>query len=473
MSISYKHIWGLSGLGLSLIFFYLSRIAPEFGHEIADAEKPIISLVLLLMGAAALYLLVIFFPKKRVSGKPLVIWIIMVGAFIRLTMFSSVPMLEDDHYRYLWDGAVLAKGFNPYRYAPREVLDEKKKAVPGELRQLARESGPVIQRINHPWLRTIYPPLDQCAFALAYLIKPWSLNAWRLILFATDILSLSLLFLVLKRLDLPRSYSAIYWWNPLLVKEIYNSGHMEVIMMPFLLGVLVFSMGGRYLKASAFVGLAAATKFWPAVLIIVVLRPLIRNFRQWALSGLIFAIIFLLAFLPFYLTGLDSGSGLTAYRRYWEMNDALFMVILWAAHWFTGFSGLSAWNAQTVARLLVLLMVICWSLWISRKEDRRPLTWNHRFLMVTAALFLLSPTQFPWYSLWLLPFLTVQPRFSLLLLNFLLPLYYLRYHLASRGSATMFDNTVVWFEFLPIWFMIFFEWAKNRRGADTKGKQFV
>ncbi|MBW1996928.1 MAG: DUF2029 domain-containing protein [Deltaproteobacteria bacterium] len=471
MSLSYRHIWGISGLGLCFMFLYLSRISPEFDYGIADIEKPIIPMVLLLMGAGALYLLALALLRTTPSRKILIIWIIAVGIFLRLSMFNSPPMLEDDHYRYLWDGAVLAKGFNPYRYSPRDILDGEKNSIPYELRQLARESDPVIERINHPWLRTIYPPVDQIAFALAHLIRPWSLNSWRFILFVADLITLYLLFSILRRNNLPLHHLAIYWWNPLLIKEIYNSGHMEVIMMPFLLGVLIFSMKGRYVPASAFVGLAAGTKFWPAILIIIVLRPLIRNIKQLAPAALVFAVLFLFSLYPFYLTGLDPESGLTAYRKYWEMNDALFMVILWASHWLIGVSGLDSWNAQGVARVLAFFMVICWSLWICRKEDSGPLAWNHRFLMVTAALFLLSPTQFPWYSLWLLPFLAIQPRFSLLLLSFCLPIYYLRFYLEAKGLTGLYDNTIVWFEYLPVWLMILLEWYKHRRGpaAATGG----
>ncbi|MBW2063549.1 MAG: DUF2029 domain-containing protein [Deltaproteobacteria bacterium] len=468
MSVSYKHTWGASGLGLCFIFLYLSWMSREFGYGIADIEKPIISLVLLLIGAGALYLLSLALLRKTPYHKVLTLWVIAVGIFLRLSMFSSAPMLEDDHYRYLWDGAVLAKGFNPYRYSPRDILDKKKKSVPGELRQLAQESGPVIERINHPWLRTIYPPVDQVAFALAYLIKPWSLNSWRLILFALDLITLYLLFHILRKRNLPPHYLAIYWWSPILIKEIYNSGHMEVIIMPFLLGVLLFAIERRYILASAFLGLAAGTKFWPAILMIVLLRPLIRNIQQLAWAALVFAVLFLLALLPFYLTGLDPRSGLTAYGKYWEMNDALFMLILWAAHWLIGLPGLNSWNAQGVARVLVFLMVISWTLWICRKQDCNPLAWNHRFLMVTAGLFLLSPTQFPWYSLWLLPFLTIQPRFSLLLLTLCLPIYYLRFYFEAKGLVGLYDNTIVWFEYLPVWLMILLDWYKNRSGPGIE-----
>jgi hypothetical protein len=77
-----------------------------------------------------------------------------------------------------------------------------------------------------------------------------------------------------------------------------------------------------------------------------------------------------------------------------------------------------------------------------------------RCLMAIAALFLLSPTQFPWYYTWMLPLLAVSPRLSLLLLTFLLPLYYLRFYFVSLDNVGLFDNWLVWIEYVPVWILL-------------------
>jgi len=77
-------------------------------------------------------------------------------------MLFTAPILEDDYYRYLWDGAVTANALNPYAYSPQQVL--KGTDIPVELTQLAEESGEVIHSINHPEIRTIYPPIAQAFF---------------------------------------------------------------------------------------------------------------------------------------------------------------------------------------------------------------------------------------------------------------------------------------------------------------------
>ena len=77
--------------------------------------------------------------------------VVVVALVLRALMFSSEPSLSDDYHRYLWDGRVQQAGINPYLHAPDDpALD----AVPYPDRNL----------INHPDVRTIYPPLSELLF---------------------------------------------------------------------------------------------------------------------------------------------------------------------------------------------------------------------------------------------------------------------------------------------------------------------
>ncbi|MCH7595822.1 MAG: hypothetical protein IID35_04605 [Planctomycetes bacterium] len=71
-----------------------------------------------------------------------------------------------------------------------------------------------------------------------------------------------------------------------------------------------------------------------------------------------------------------------------------------------------------------------------------------------AALFLLGPTQFPWYYLWMLPLLCVRLSFGLLLYTVTLPLYYVHYEY----------RWVLWVEYLPIWVVSIGGWIWSRKG---------
>ncbi len=71
-----------------------------------------------------LYFFIALFNLKKIKNNKL--WfgaIIGVGLLSRLILIPSQPVLEDDYYRYLWDGAVTAHGYNPYVYSPLDAMD--------------------------------------------------------------------------------------------------------------------------------------------------------------------------------------------------------------------------------------------------------------------------------------------------------------------------------------------------------------
>ena len=76
---------------------------------------------------------------------------LVAAILLRLAFLPGTPSLSDDVYRYVWDGRVQLAGVNPYRYAPADpALDHV---------EYAGRDG-----INHPRLRTVYPPLAQTLF---------------------------------------------------------------------------------------------------------------------------------------------------------------------------------------------------------------------------------------------------------------------------------------------------------------------
>jgi hypothetical protein len=291
-------------------------------------------------------------------------------------------------------------------------------------------------------------------------MRPWSLNAWRGVLAVFDLWTLVLLFRILTQLRLPPAGLAIYWWNPLLIKEVYNSAHLDVLLLPLLLSAVMLAYRGRYRWAALVLGLAFGVKLWPVWLLPALIRPTLRRpFRAFQ-ALLVFCATAAAMLLPYWLTGLDPDSGLVAYVRYWEMNDALYMLIVRLADWGLQTFDAGAVSAQASARGVVVALLAGWTWWVNRRPPDLPEEMIHRCLLVTAALFLLSPTQFPWYFVWLLPFLTLAPNGALLFYTVLLPIYYLRYYFEMLGRVEWFDNGVVWLEHLPVLGGIGWMWLK-------------
>ncbi|RJP75047.1 MAG: DUF2029 domain-containing protein [Candidatus Abyssobacteria bacterium SURF_17] len=442
----------------------LSLISPRFNYGLPLLEKPILLFVGIEITAGVVYLLAVRTTRDSPLTKRLIVWIFGVGLALRACMIASTPILEDDYYRYLWDGGVAANGINPYAYAPGDALEAADSgAVPPELHKLAEKSGVVAARVNHPDLRSIYPLTAQAAFVFAHWLRPWSLTAWRLSLLVIDVATLGIVAAILQAAGLPLALIAIYWWNPLLVKELFNSGHMDGIPMLFALGAVLLSIRSRHMTSVAALALAAGAKLWPSMLLPLAVRPLISRPKQLVFAVLLFGLTVCVLFLPVYVSGFGSSSGFVAYGQRWEMNDAFFMLVSWAVRAFFMLVTLEQTAAPLVARAVVGVLLILWVLWQSRTLPVHPADFCDRALLIVAGIFLLSPAQFPWYYVWLIPFLAIRPRMSLLLLTVLLPLYYLRFYFVARGWTNVFDYGIVWLEFVPVWCLLVWEWRVGGR----------
>lgn len=125
---------------------------------------------------------------------------IAVAIALRVILLFPEPRLSGDVYRYLSDGRVVANGENPYTYYPSDP------------------------RINHPEIRSIYPPHAQLLFGLVHELIPW-----RVLILCVDLLALVLL----------RERAFAYATCPLVLFEGVWSGHIDVLAGVLLLFALV------------------------------------------------------------------------------------------------------------------------------------------------------------------------------------------------------------------------------------------
>lgn len=102
----------------------------------------------------------------------------------RIVAFIASPVLEDDHYRFLWDGYRFAVAGSPYIDPPAAHFADS--SVEPRFRA-------ILDRINYPDVPTLYGPVSEWAFWLAYKIAPAELWPWKLILLLVDLAIVSLL----------------------------------------------------------------------------------------------------------------------------------------------------------------------------------------------------------------------------------------------------------------------------------------
>lgn len=371
-----------------------------------------------------------------------------------MILISSEPILEDDYNRYLWDGAVTANGYNPYEYSPKLFIehDSTSNLFPRKLFELADSSGVIIEQINHPHIRTIYPPVAQLGFSLAYFIKPWSTSTWKVLLLLCDILVFYLLILVIKKLKFHAAFIIIYWWNPILLHEIFNAGHMDLLMYPLIVGAILYYLKDKFITSSSLLAVAVGVKIWPIVFIPFVLKKIIRNKKLFFTALIITSGIVLVILFPILMTKLDNSLGFVTYSKNWTNNESVFQLINILIKQFISLFNINYHCSLCAARWVVIVFFAGVIIYLLKTNDNTNNDTIKKLFLLVAIMFLISPTQFPWYYTWVLPLLVISPRLSFVAYAIFLPLYQLKYTYPI----------LVWFEHVPIIILFVMELRSER-----------
>jgi hypothetical protein len=387
-------------------------------------------------------------PSRQVEKLKLLL-VLGFALLFRVVLLFSNPIQEDDFYRYLWDGKVVASGLNPYSVTPNVVLDRTRGLSPwSQILDNDPHFALILSRVNHPEVPTIYPPLAQVVFGATALLAPGSLLALRVVFLAFDLGSCGLILALLKQLGINPVWVFVYAWSPLVIKESINSAHYDVIPTFFLVLALLLSLKGKHFFSFLSLALAIMGKIYPVVLVAVF------TWRTWQTQGItrvllglgIMIATIIVGYAPFWDAGGLLWQGTLAFAERWQTNSFLFPLL----HRLVG----ERWVANTAVSLLLGCTVLAVLGNFDVREEKTFLWVN---FLILGVLFLLSPVGNPWYFLWLLPFLCVFPLRSWLLLSGLLGLYYLWFYFLYRGTAETF-RWVIWLEYLPFYGMLAWEW---------------
>ena len=289
--------------------------------------------------------------------------------------------MEDDHFRYLWDGRQLGTGANPYATAPADHFGADAEAFDA-----------ILDQINYPHVRTIYGPVAQAGFALSYWIAPGKLWPWKLIVIGCDLLLVGLVIRLSRPADGQSHCPAaalIAGWCPLSVFETSFNAHPDIIGVTLLVGAIVLWRKGRVHWCAALCAFAVGAKVF-ALLIAPFLLG--RKGRTWV----VFAAALLAVYLPFVLWGATEFDGLRAFAADWEFNSSLHGLLAAAA------------GARAAQAMLAILFVAIWLYALGRWQDSRTGMFPPGDI-IFGAFFLCAATVNPWYLLWLLPFVALRP----------------------------------------------------------------
>lgn len=205
---------------------------------------------------------------------------VAIAIILRAMMLIPQPFLSGDVYRYLFDGRTLAAGHNPYAAFPDDP------------------------RVNHPEIRTIYPPHAEILFAIFH-----RLTLWRLALILAELATLFLLR--------DRGALAYATFPPLIFEGIW-SAHVEVV------AALLLTVA--YFRNSA---VAAACSVGTKVIPIAAVPSLLTRAPNRVRWSLIFALVLIAPVIPFIASG-HFMEGMRDYATRWVFNSPAYSLTFMA-----------------------------------------------------------------------------------------------------------------------------------------------
>ena len=375
-----------------------------------DARQNVEAFIALMGLASFAYAGAIWFVARRPSGTGRELVVCLLLALIcRLALLGGAPLLSDDAYRYVWDGRVQRYGLNPYE------------AVPDDPR-LAAVHTDLTRRIDptSAALPTIYPPLAE-RFFFAVTAVHESVLAMAVAVVVCDALAALLVWRWLLVAGRNPWWVLAYAWHPLVLLEGAAGAHIDLVGTLLLVAAGYALSRRRSLLAAVALAGAFAVKFLPVVLLPLLWRRI--RMREAATGVAVIALLY----LPFVGTDwqLPVGS-LGAYAAGWRFNGPLF-------RWLEPALGLTGVLVLAVAAGLSMAAV-------ARRRMSRdaPEAWAWPI----AVAVLLMPAIYPWYLVWLTPFLTTRGTWPLTVWTLASPLTYVVWTSQLAGTGWVLPGWV-------------------------------
>jgi hypothetical protein len=379
-------------------------------RKLSSMGGPSFIIPLAVAGIAYLLALRELFFTPRFPRRVIVIGLVL-AALWRLAFLQMPPGSDDDIHRYVWDGRVQRLGYDPYMVVPSDPA-------------LAALHTPETRTLNNPDLPSPYPAGAELFFRAVTAIHE-SVFALKVAFVVCDFAIVLVLLDILGRSGQAAHWVLAYAWNPLLATEVAGSGHIDIVgALLLLLSFAALSRRWRAVAAVAF-GLAVAVKFLPIVLLPLYWRRV--RMRDAALAAVAVGLLY----VPFFKSGRIPIGSLGTYVQSFRFNDPVF----------TTLEGMAA--PQLVVGLAVLVGFLT-AIWMRIKA---PALSADAFAWPMAASLLCAPVVYPWYLLWLLPFLRSASTVPIIIWTVgIIPTYYV-WHLRALGRPWLVPGWIMLLEY--------------------------
>src|SRR3989454_10701664 len=345
------------------------------------------------------------FPRR------VIIFGLALSALWQIQFLRMPPGLDDDIHRYVWDGRVQRFGYDPYVVVPSDPA-------------LAGLHTSETRTLNNPEVPSPYPAGAQLFFRVVTAIHE-SIFALKVAFVLCDLAIVFVLLDVLRCTRQGEHWVLAYAWHPLLAIEMAGSGHVDIVGVLLLL-VSVAALGRRWRPVAALAfGLAVAVKLLPIVLL-----PLYWK-RIRLRDGVLAAVVLGLLYVPFLSHGRIPFGSLGTYVQRFRFNDPVFATL----------ERVTA--PQVVAGLAVLVGIVT-AIWMRRTSAELA---SDAFAWPMAASLLCAPVVYPWYMLWLLPFMRSTSTVPIMIWTLsIIPTYYV-WHLRIVGRPWVVPDWIMMLEY--------------------------
>jgi len=321
------------------------------------------------------------------------------------------PGPDDDVHRYVWDGRVQRLGYNPYLLIPNDP-------------SLAGLHTSETRTLNNSEVPSPYPPGAQLFFRAVTAIYE-STFALRVAFLLCDLAIVFVLLDILHRTGQGKHWLLAYAWHPVLAVEVAGSGHIDIVgVLLLLVSASALLRRWRAVAAVTF-GLAVAVKFLPIVLLPLYWKRV--RVRDGALAVLAVGLLY----VPFFNHGRIPLGSLGTYVQRFRFNDPVFATLERAA------------APQIVAGLAVLAGLLV-AIWMRRRSAELS---ADSYAWPMAASLMCAPVIYPWYLLWLMPFLRSASTVPIIVWTVsIIPTYYV-WRLRALGQPWLVPNWILLLEY--------------------------
>ena len=320
-----------------------------------------------------------------------------VGIVFRLIFWTTAPNLSQDFYRFIWDGQLIAHGYNPFLHMPSQASTELLQLIPNA-KELIAGMGELSAR-NY----SNYPPVNQLAFSLAAFVGGSSIAGQiivlRTLLIAADI---GVFYFGRRFLNLINvSPHMIFWYflNPLVIIELTGNLHFEGFMLLFFVMGLYFLFAKKVTPGAIFYGLSIGVKLIPLMFLPLFLKHF--NVKRSLIFYGIISLVLILCLLPFYSIEMvqNFGDTLSLWFSNFEFNAGIYNAVKYVGLQI----GEKPWDmVKSYGKLVPVIMLVVVFFTTLLRENRNPKVLMGSMLLILSVYYLLSATVHPWYIVFLI-----------------------------------------------------------------------